>query len=222
MAKGASWRVWNLTVTNVLRPWRHNEAFANGLTYVRVPQTWEWLHVPPIRTRWTEDYQMWSCPRHTLRIVSQLGSRQLHVRWQGLSEAPPRWRCERWPWAGSWTWLICHVQWAWPPINQACFPGPTSQLNLVPCTSTVRGPVDEEFAENALRVFDPQAVAGRSIEGWSARSNTWETRGETRIGIVTDNGCGFGRYPWESQQWKHLRDVDGQGSGRVATSDATL
>jgi hypothetical protein len=28
--------------------------------------------------------------------------------------------------------------------------------------------------------------------------------------------------PWESQRSKYLREVDGQGFGRVATSDATL
>ncbi len=46
-----------------------------------------------------------------------------------------------------------------------------SQLSLVPCTSTVRGPVDKELAENALRVFDRLGM-GWPVEGWSAGLNT--------------------------------------------------
>jgi hypothetical protein len=46
-----------------------------------------------------------------------------------------------------------------------------SQLSLVPCMSTVRGPVEEELTENALRVFDRLGV-GRPVKGWSAGLNT--------------------------------------------------
>ncbi len=106
---------------------------------VPVPQTSEWLHVPPIQTRLTEDHRKWSWPRHKLRIVSQLDSHQLHVRSQGWLEVPPRWQCEWWPLVGSWTQLICRVQWAWPPTNQVYFPRSMSQLSLVPYTSTVHG-----------------------------------------------------------------------------------
>ncbi len=81
MATGVSWRVWNLTTTNALHPRWRNEAFTNGSTYARVPRTWEWLHVPPIWTRWTEDRRTWSCPCHRLHVVSWLGSRPLRVHW---------------------------------------------------------------------------------------------------------------------------------------------
>jgi len=217
---GASWRVWNLTTANALHPRWCNEAFANGSLYARVPRTWEWLHVPSIRTRWTEDRQTWLCPCHRSRVVSRLGSRLLYVRCRGSSEAPPRWRCERWPSAGSWTWPICRVRWAWPPKNQAYFRGPTSRPSLVPCTSTVRGPVDEKLTENALCAFDPRAVAARPVEGQSVWSNTREMRGEMRTGIAMDNGHWVGRRLQESQWSNYRLKGFGLGSGRVATSDA--
>jgi hypothetical protein len=63
-----------------------------------------------------------------------------------------------------------------------------SQLSLVPCTSTIHGPIDGELVESALRVFDLEVVAGWQVEWRFAWPNTSAMRGETRTGMAMDNG----------------------------------